>query len=58
MNSADICKSIVETLKRFAFVKKIVLFGSRARGDHQPKSDFDIAVDCPRASLDHRLVGS
>ncbi len=28
-------------------VKKIVLFGSRARGDYQEKSDIDLAVyDC------------
>lgn len=25
-------------------IKKIVLFGSRARGDNKPKSDIDIAV--------------
>ena len=25
-------------------VERIVLFGSRARGDHQPDSDYDIAV--------------
>lgn len=28
-------------------VKKIVLFGSRARGDYQEKSDIDLAIyDC------------
>jgi uncharacterized protein len=25
-------------------LERIVLFGSRARGDHQPDSDYDIAV--------------
>jgi predicted nucleotidyltransferase len=25
-------------------LKRIVLFGSRARGDHRPDSDYDIAV--------------
>jgi predicted nucleotidyltransferase len=25
-------------------IEKVVLFGSRARGDHSPVSDFDIAV--------------
>jgi uncharacterized protein len=25
-------------------IERIVLFGSRARGDHQPDSDYDIAV--------------
>lgn len=27
-----------------ARVEKIVLYGSRARGDHKPDSDYDIAV--------------
>ena len=26
-------------------VKKLILFGSRARGDHHPKSDIDLAVE-------------
>lgn len=25
-------------------IKKVVLFGSRARGDHSPLSDYDIAI--------------
>jgi predicted nucleotidyltransferase len=25
-------------------IERIVLFGSRARGDHQPDSDFDLAI--------------
>jgi predicted nucleotidyltransferase len=25
-------------------IKEIILFGSRARGDHKPNSDWDIAV--------------
>ncbi len=28
----------------FPFVEKIFLYGSRARGDHQEKSDIDLAV--------------
>ena len=27
--------------------KRLILFGSRARGDNWEKSDIDIAVDCP-----------
>ncbi len=27
--------------------KKIILFGSRARGDHRDNSDFDIAFEIP-----------
>ncbi len=32
------------------FVDEIWLFGSRARGDNQERSDIDIAIICPRAS--------
>ena len=32
------------------FVDKIVLFGSRARGDHHDRSDIDLAVFCDQAS--------
>ncbi len=27
-----------------ARIKRVVLYGSRARGDHRPDSDYDIAV--------------
>ena len=30
--------------RRFAGIRKIVLFGSRARGDSKERSDFDFAV--------------
>lgn len=32
------------------FVEKIILFGSRARGDHDKKSDIDLAIYCPCAT--------
>ncbi|WP_442868804.1 nucleotidyltransferase domain-containing protein [Bradyrhizobium sp. CCBAU 21362] len=31
-------------------VQKVVLFGSRAVGDHEERSDFDIAVSAPGLS--------
>lgn len=40
---------IVETLRRFSEVRKVYLFGSRARGDAGPRADIDIAVSCPDA---------
>lgn len=37
-------------LKDIIFIEKIILFGSRARGDFKERSDIDIAVVCPTAS--------
>jgi predicted nucleotidyltransferase len=52
---ADIVRRIVET----AQPEKIILFGSRARGDARPDSDFDLLVikecDEPRYQRDARL---
>ena len=35
---------IVRRIRSVAAPKKIVLFGSRARGDHRPDSDIDLLV--------------
>ncbi len=39
-------------------VQRIILFGSRARGDAGPDSDYDLAVvwDCPLQRLDRSLA--
>lgn len=34
------------------FVDRVVLFGSRARGDHHDRSDIDLAVFCAGADAD------
>ena len=34
-------------LRRFPEVRAAYLYGSRARGDHSPQSDIDIAIDAP-----------
>ena len=39
----QVYQQIVEIAKQY-HVRKIVLFGSRARGDNGPKSDIDLAV--------------
>ncbi len=42
---------LAERLSRFPEVDRIILFGSRARGDCAPRADIDLAVDCPRADV-------
>lgn len=38
-------------LANFEFIKRVYLFGSRARGDHHSRSDIDLAIECSEASL-------
>jgi predicted nucleotidyltransferase len=40
-----------ETLASLPFVKKIFLFGSRAKGTNEARSDIDLAIDCPKATV-------
>ncbi len=47
----DPVQAVAERLRRACpKIDKIVLFGSRARGDTRPRADIDVAVSCPRAS--------
>ena len=41
---------IVDQIRRSQQVERIVLFGSRARGDHDDRSDIDLGIACPDAS--------
>ncbi|MDX1655779.1 MAG: nucleotidyltransferase domain-containing protein [Candidatus Competibacteraceae bacterium] len=36
-------------------VERIVLYGSRARGDHESRSDVDLAIAAPKADDRHWL---
>lgn len=40
---------VADRLGAFREVDRIVLFGSRARGDAGARADIDLAVACPRA---------
>jgi len=40
---------LTERLKAFREVERVILFGSRARGDGGARADIDLAVECPRA---------
>ncbi|MGA8164135.1 MAG: nucleotidyltransferase domain-containing protein [Waddliaceae bacterium] len=39
-----------QKLTSLPFIEVIYLYGSRARNDHNPRSDIDLAVVCPKAS--------
>ena len=51
-NIVDLKKSILDVAKKYQ-VKKITLFGSRARGDNRPDSDVDLLCEfvTPTVSL-------
>lgn len=40
----------IEVLKQQPRIKRVYLFGSRARGDYTDRSDIDLAIDCPEAT--------
>ena len=41
---SDLMRKLVRRVVRVAKPQKILLFGSRARGDHRPDSDIDLLV--------------
>lgn len=53
--SEETLARITDVLARFPEVESAVLFGSRAKGSHQPGSDIDLALT--GQALDWRLVG-
>ena len=58
MNDTGIRPEVIEEIRNLAQkydIEKVILFGSRARGDFRRTSDIDIAVtggDCARFALD------
>ncbi len=48
-DSIDDIKSIVIPIAKEYGLTKVVLFGSRARGDYNGKSDYDFYVECKQA---------
>lgn len=40
----EIIKEIHEIARKYKHIRKILLFGSRARKDNSPKSDIDLAI--------------
>lgn len=42
---------VLKRLRKFPQIDRVYLFGSRARGDAQPRSDIDLAIACPKADI-------
>ena len=40
-------QTVLDRLRHFAPVERLILFGSRARGDHDQNSDWDLCVILP-----------
>lgn len=42
--------SLLDDIKSIPAVDRVMLYGSRARGDAAPRSDYDLAIDAPDLS--------
>lgn len=48
----NVLETLVTSLSAFDEVKSVILFGSRAYGDADPRSDVDLAISAPQ--INHR----
>jgi predicted nucleotidyltransferase len=48
----NVLETLVTSLSAFDEVRSVILFGSRAYGDADPRSDVDLAISAPR--MNHR----
>lgn len=46
-----VLETLVNSFSAFDEVKSVILFGSRAYGDADPRSDVDLAISAPRMNL-------
>ena len=47
-----ILNEIIEISKKHSEINKVILFGSRARGDNGDRSDIDLAIYCEKSISD------
>ena len=47
----EIVKGVAGILRKFLKPSRIIIFGSREKGNNNGHSDFDFAVDCPRPPI-------
>jgi len=53
--TTDLTYKFIDRLKALPFVEAIYLYGSRAKDNHPPRSDIDLAILCPSATSDDWL---
>ena len=44
-----VLSEIIEISKKHSEINKVILFGSRARGDNGDRSDIDLAIYCEKS---------
>lgn len=47
-----VLSEIIEISKKHSEINKVILFGSRARGDNGDRSDIDLAIYCEKSISD------
>ncbi len=45
LDNGRLQQMIAPMFERFLGIQRLILFGSRARGDHEERSDIDLAID-------------
>jgi uncharacterized protein len=55
--NADLYREIVARIVPMADPDRVIMFGSRARGDHRPDSDVDLLVVAPSTKPRFRRAG-
>lgn len=48
-------RRIVDLLAEYPEIRRVILFGSRAKGNFRPGSDIDLCVDAPGLNLSRQL---
>ena len=50
----QIQQGVIEAIKKHCGSSRIILFGSRAKGNEDQRSDFDFAIDCKKPDISAR----
>lgn len=50
------CQRLLAVLHNHPKIRRVILFGSRAKGNYRPGSDIDLCLDAPDMSLPEKLA--